>query len=48
MVSMMQPSHSWVGRWLRMRYTDEDGRVVFHLPGVYAIALPGEVRLCSG
>lgn len=45
MVSLMQPGTSWVSRWLRMRYTDEDGHTVAFLPGVYAISLPGEVRL---
>lgn len=44
MVSMMQPGVSWVSRWLKMRFSDGEGRVVPHLPGIYAIALPGEVR----
>ena len=41
MVSLMQPTHSWVARWLKMNSVDEDGIVTPFLPGLYAISLPG-------
>ena len=45
MVSMLQPHHSWVARWLRMGHTADEGNIfVVVKPGLYAIALPGEVR----
>ena len=48
MVSMLQPGASWVSRWLKMRFTDEEGAVTPHLPGLYAITLPGVVRVWGG
>ena len=37
----MQPKHSWVARWLKMRGVDDDGAATPFLPGLYAISLPG-------
>lgn len=42
MVTMLQPAHSWVARWLRMYSRTDDGSIVHVKTGLYAIKLPGE------
>jgi len=44
---MMQPDHSWVARWLRLRGAPTGGAAELK-GGLYAIRLPGEEALERG